>query len=131
MGCSRAVIFDVQNETSCAPGSTLTNLCDQSQEIRKTYVHRHSTGRPLSGQKSTWEKFASDLREARFWLTSCWRTIRPDPSSLASFDQVAISVPRERRESRTLSCSLNGGDFPSLLGHQTLALKADITVAVP
>jgi len=55
----------------------------------------------------------------------------PGSSSLASFDQVAISVPRERRESRTLSCSLNGGGFPSLLGHQTLALRADITVAVP
>ena len=55
----------------------------------------------------------------------------PGSSSLASFDQVAISVPRERRESRTFSCSLNGGNFPSLLGHRTLALKADITVAAP
>ena len=49
----------------------------------------------------------------------------PGSSSLASFDQVAISVPRERRESRILSCSHNGGAFPSLLGHRTLALKAE------
>lgn len=46
-------------------------------------------------------------------------------SSLASFDQVAISVARERRESRILSCSHNGGAFPSLLGHRTLAPKAE------
>ena len=56
MGCSRAVIFDFQNETSCSPGSTLTNPCDQSREIRKTYVHRYCTGRPAFGPEvGLWE----------------------------------------------------------------------------